>query len=60
MTAKCNVVVADDNRDAADSLVTILSAMGYRAIAAYDGFEAVEACATLEPDLAILDVQMPF
>ena len=59
MTDRCNVVVADDNRDAADSLVTILSAMGYRAVAAYDGLEAVEACATLEPDLAILDVQMP-
>ena len=59
MSSKCSVVVADDNRDAADSLVAILAAMGYQAVAAYDGRQAVEACAALEPDLAILDVQMP-
>lgn len=33
--------------------------MGYPAVAAYDGRQAVEACAALKPDLAILDVQMP-
>jgi DNA-binding response OmpR family regulator len=59
MTSRCSVVVADDNRDAADSLVAILSSMGYQAFAAYDGLQAVQACATLEPALAILDIQMP-
>ena len=33
--------------------------MGYSAVAAYDGREAVEACCALQPDLAILDVEMP-
>jgi CheY-like chemotaxis protein len=59
MNPKFSVVVADDNRDAADSLVAILALLGYDAFAAYDGRQAVEACASLEPDLAILDVQMP-
>jgi len=59
MSSNCSVVVADDNRDAADTLVEILAAMGYQAVAVYDGREAVQACAALEPKLAILDVQMP-
>lgn len=60
MSSRCSVVVADDNREAADTLVEILGAMGYSAVATYDGRQAVAACAALEPDLAILDVQMPF
>jgi CheY-like chemotaxis protein len=59
MSSTCSVVVADDNRDAADALVDLLNAMGYAATAAYDGREAVEACSVLEPELAILDIQMP-
>ena len=59
MSSTCSVVVADDNRDAADSLVALLGALGYSAVAAYGGQEAVEACSALEPDLAILDIQMP-
>jgi len=59
MSSKFSVVVADDNRDAADTLVELLGAMGYSAVAAYDGREAVEACCALQPDLAILDVEMP-
>lgn len=59
MSSTCNVVVADDNRDAADTLVELLGAMGYSAVAVYDGRAAVEACAALQPELAILDVEMP-
>jgi len=59
MSSRCSVLVADDNRDAADSLVELLGALGYSAVAAYDGQQAVEACSALEPDLAILDIQMP-
>jgi len=59
MSSRCSVVVADDNRDAADTLVELLGAMGYAAVAAYDGVEAVEACCALQPELAILDVEMP-
>lgn len=59
MSSKCRVVVADDNHDAADTLVAILDSMGYPSVAVYDGRQAVEACAELMPELAILDVQMP-
>jgi len=59
MSSNCSVVVADDNREAADTLVELLGAMGYVAVAAYDGREAVEACSALQPELAILDVEMP-
>ena len=59
MSSTCSVVVADDNRDAADSLVELLGALGYCAVAAYDGRQAVKVCSALEPDLVILDIQMP-
>ncbi len=59
MSSTCSVVVADDNRDAADTLVELIHEMGYEAVAAYSGREAVDACVALQPDLAILDIQMP-
>jgi CheY-like chemotaxis protein len=59
MPTRSCIVVADDNRDAADSLAQLLGLMGYDAVAVYDGEQAVRACHDLHPDLAILDVQMP-
>ena len=59
MSSTCSVVVADDNRDAADTLVELIHEMGYEAIAAYSGREAIDACVALQPALAILDIQMP-
>ena len=59
MPNKCSVLVADDNRDAADSLVSLLQALGHRAFAAYDGAQACDAFVRLHFDVAILDVQMP-
>jgi CheY-like chemotaxis protein len=53
------VLVADDNRDAADSLVVLLDWLGYEAIACYDGAQAVQLARTLRPDLVILDINMP-
>jgi len=58
MSSKCRVIVADDNREA-DTLVELLGAMGYVAMAVHDGREAVEACFALQPELAILDIEMP-
>src|ERR1700743_2353321 len=53
MSAICSVVIADDNCDAADTLVQILSGLGYRAVAVYHGQGAVDACALFGADLAI-------
>jgi len=53
------VLVADDNRDSADSLATMLSLMGHDARAAYDGPDAIQEAASYRPDFIVLDVGMP-
>ena len=53
------VLVADDNRDAADSLCRILSLYGHVVEVAYDGIAAVAAAQRFEPDVAVLDIGMP-
>jgi PAS domain S-box-containing protein len=53
------VLVVDDNRDAADSLVMMLRMMGHETETAYDGLEAVQAAVTFRPDVVLLDIGMP-
>ena len=53
------VLVADDNRDAADALRELLSQTGHEVVAVYDGAQALEAARTLQPDLVLLDLGMP-
>jgi CheY-like chemotaxis protein len=54
-----DVVVADDNHDAADSLVQLINSLGYAAVAVYSGVEAVQAQRRLMPALMLMDIQMP-
>ncbi|QGM45784.1 hybrid sensor histidine kinase/response regulator [Methylocystis heyeri] len=56
--ASLRVVVADDNRDAADSLGLMLKEFGAVARVVYDGRAALEAVKELSPDLVILDLGM--
>jgi two-component system, sensor histidine kinase len=56
---KCKVVIADDNRDAADSLKLLLQLSGYDTFVAYNGQEALEVGARERPTAFILDVGMP-
>ena len=53
------IVVADDNRDAADSLAKLLSMMGNEVRTAYDGVDAVDLVSQFHPDLVMLDIGMP-
>jgi PAS domain S-box-containing protein len=53
------VLVVDDNRDSADTLVTTLQLIGYRPSAAYDGEEAVERAETTRPRVVLLDIGLP-
>ena len=53
------ILVADDNRDSADSLAMLLDSMGYDTRTAYDGLKALELGATFEPDIVLLDIGMP-
>jgi CheY-like chemotaxis protein/two-component sensor histidine kinase len=53
------VLVADDNRDAADSLQRILALYGHEVRVAYDGVAAVKLGEEFRPRVAILDIGMP-
>jgi len=54
-----NILVADDNRDAAQSLATLLELQGHVVTLAYDGAEALEAYARVRPQVCLLDIGMP-
>ncbi|MES2164467.1 MAG: ATP-binding protein [Pseudomonadota bacterium] len=56
---KLQVLVVDDNQDAADSLAALLEIDGFDAHAVYDGASAIAASAEHPPDLIILDLGMP-
>jgi CheY-like chemotaxis protein len=53
------VLVADDNRDSADTLALLLEFRGHNVITVNDGEAAVHACAGATPDVIILDLGMP-
>ncbi|MBO9513509.1 MAG: response regulator [Variovorax sp.] len=53
------VLVVDDNRDAADSLVELLDSLGATSLVAYSGEEALKLAREHAPRLAILDIGMP-
>jgi PAS domain S-box-containing protein len=57
--AGVRVLVADDNRDAADSLQRILSHYGYDVQVAYDGPAALRLGDAFRPTVAVLDIAMP-
>ena len=58
-TVRRRILVADDNRDSADSLATMLSLMGHDARAAYDGPDAIEKAEMFRPEVIVLDLGMP-
>ena len=53
------IVIADDNRDSADSMAMLLEAGGHEVHVAYDGAEAVETANRVQPDAVLLDIGMP-
>jgi PAS domain S-box-containing protein len=53
------VLVVDDSRDGADSLVMVLNTLGARARAAYDGASALTAIREYKPVVVLLDISMP-
>ncbi|HUQ25716.1 MAG TPA: response regulator [Burkholderiales bacterium] len=53
------VLVADDNRDAADSLQRILAHFGHEVRVAYDGAAALRVGQEFQPRIAVLDIGMP-
>ena len=55
----CRVLVVDDNRDVADSLVMILRMTGHEVRVAYDGPAALETVETYRPEIILLDIGLP-
>lgn len=53
------VLVVDDERSVADSLVLILNYEGCIALAAYSGIDAVRVARDFNPQILISDVMMP-
>jgi adenylate cyclase len=53
------ILVVDDDQSNRDILVQKLDALGYQAIEARNGREALAKVAQLQPDLILLDVVMP-
>lgn len=53
------ILIVDDNRDAAESLQTILRLEGHEVGASFSGPEALEEAERLKPELVILDIGMP-
>ncbi len=53
------IVIADDERDAADTLAALLETEGHSVRAVYSGREALHAAANFAPDVILLDVGMP-
>lgn len=57
--AKHKVLIVDDFPDVADSLAELLSFFGHEVRCAYDGGQALTVVTEFEPDVVILDINMP-
>jgi len=53
------ILVVDDNVDAAESIAEILELLGNRVRVAHDGLEALRLARESAPDLALLDIGLP-
>jgi PAS domain S-box-containing protein len=55
----CKVLIADDNRDSAESLALVMGMWGYQVYLAHSGTAALELGARERPEAFILDIGMP-
>jgi CheY-like chemotaxis protein/two-component sensor histidine kinase len=53
------VLIADDNRDGAESLALVMTVFGCEVRTAYDGASAVRAAESFGPEVVFLDLGMP-
>jgi PAS domain S-box-containing protein len=57
--ASRRVLIADDNRDAAETLAMLLQIEGHEVHVVHDGRAAVSAFTDFNPEVALLDIGMP-
>jgi PAS domain S-box-containing protein len=53
------VLIADDNRDSADTLASMLTMVGHDVRVCYDGVNALTQAELFRPDVMLLDIGMP-
>jgi DNA-binding response OmpR family regulator len=53
------VLVVDDNRDILELVQRVLRVEGYEVVIARDGLEALQQESVTQPDLVVLDVNLP-
>ena len=53
------ILVVDDSRHSRDLLVEALASPGYEFATANDGSQAIEQAELFDPDLVLMDLQMP-
>jgi signal transduction histidine kinase/CheY-like chemotaxis protein len=58
-TSRRRILIADDNRDAAESLAMLLEIAGHEVRVAHFGRAALSLAQIFRPDIAVLDIGMP-
>ena len=53
------IMVVDDDLDTVEIIRIKLEAAGYKVATARDGYECIDKCQKIEPDLLIIDIMMP-
>src|SRR5215212_8132380 len=53
------VLLAEDNRTNSEMVSEYLGALGYQVIIAQNGEEALEKASETQPDIILMDIQMP-
>ena len=59
MKKKALILVVDDNAECRKLLVWVLEQYGFQTISASGGFEAVELAIEFQPELVLMDLNMP-
>ena len=54
-----SILIADDHNDNRNLIIRLLKRLGLTVYAAENGFEAIVRCEQNQPDLIMLDIQMP-
>ena len=53
------ILIAEDNAASSELIMEVLSGRGYEIIEVCDGRQALQKIEELEPDLVLLDIQLP-
>lgn len=53
------ILYADDNQEIVDIVRLTVERVGYQLLTAKDGHEALQICQDLNPDMVLMDINMP-